>query len=452
MPAYNAEKYIGEAIESVMYQSYNNWKLIIVNDGSTDTTFNIIKHYQSLSPEKICYLEHKQNHGTVAAINTALRNAVGDYLCWLSADDVYKEHMFHSSLNFLEDHSEFDAVFSRCEYIDSNSKHCGNWKANQLIFELKQKNSTQPYKKLITESNVFYGCSLMGRIEVFRKTGFFSSQYRYAHDYEYWLRLSSKFNIGYIDEVNVQGRVHKGQVSNEGLNDIDAIRVFFDFFLNNRCSFNSLCRKANLAPDIEGLVSCIRGRLRIYSSNSQELNEIAYQIQENLLEKKLLSTEKRLLVESNILDIAQLIINNPTFKNPYFFQEQVEENYLFWLSKFLQLDGFVINKMGIRFDKYNEGNDIKRLCKGLERDNNIFVIEIETKQLYEFIDRHKGNVKYHVDTLLANSILKIGISEYMMNDSSFNSNLPMKNATRFNITIWQAFFDLILLHKNTLLS
>ena len=88
MPAYNAEKYIEEAIESVLKQTYRNWELIIVNDCSIDATEQIVKKYQE-QDERIKFHSLTENQGVANARNTALQNAVGRYIAFLDSDDMW---------------------------------------------------------------------------------------------------------------------------------------------------------------------------------------------------------------------------------------------------------------------------------------------------------------------------------------------------------------------------
>lgn len=92
MPAYNAEKYICEAIDSVISQTYDNWELIIVDDGSTDMTAEIIDRYQNIDQRIIVI--HQNNSGTAAAArNTALKHITGDYIQMIDADDCFQENL-----------------------------------------------------------------------------------------------------------------------------------------------------------------------------------------------------------------------------------------------------------------------------------------------------------------------------------------------------------------------
>ena len=100
MPAYNAEKYIEEAIQSVLKQTYTNWELIIVNDCSTDKTEQIIKKYQEQDQRiRLCSLT--KNQGVANARNTAIKNAVGRYLAFLDSDDIWLQEKLEKQINFM---------------------------------------------------------------------------------------------------------------------------------------------------------------------------------------------------------------------------------------------------------------------------------------------------------------------------------------------------------------
>ena len=97
---FNAEKFLGEAIESVFAQTYKNWELLLVDDGSTDDSTTIALNYAEQYPEKVCYLEHEghQNRGMSATRNLGIRLATGEYIAFLDADDIWRG--LKKSLNF----------------------------------------------------------------------------------------------------------------------------------------------------------------------------------------------------------------------------------------------------------------------------------------------------------------------------------------------------------------
>ena len=90
MPAYNAEKYISEAINSILNQTYTNFEFIIINDGSTDRTADIV---ESFADKRIVYLENKKNMGIVYSLNRGLAFAKGEYIARMDAEDYHQKYL-----------------------------------------------------------------------------------------------------------------------------------------------------------------------------------------------------------------------------------------------------------------------------------------------------------------------------------------------------------------------
>lgn len=113
MPAYNAARWIAKSIESVLAQTYGGWELIVVDDGSTDTTQAVVN---SFSP----YLKYiwQQNQGAPAARNRGLREAKGNYFLFLDADDILRPTALETLVDYLEAHSEIDVAYGDGFLID----------------------------------------------------------------------------------------------------------------------------------------------------------------------------------------------------------------------------------------------------------------------------------------------------------------------------------------------
>jgi glycosyltransferase involved in cell wall biosynthesis len=111
---FNAEKFFEEAIESVFVQTYDNWELLLVDDGSTDSSKYIARHYAEKYPEKVSYLEHEahQNRGMSASRNLGIRHSKGDYVALLDADDIWLPQKLEQQVAILEQHPEAAMVYS----------------------------------------------------------------------------------------------------------------------------------------------------------------------------------------------------------------------------------------------------------------------------------------------------------------------------------------------------
>jgi len=118
-PCYNGEKYISQTIDSVMAQTYQDWEMIIVDDGSKDNSAQLVRTYMEKEP-RIRFLQ-QSNAGSAAARNNGIRHAEGQYIALLDADDVWDPEFLESQTTFMK---EKDAVCAYCSYrcIDENSK------------------------------------------------------------------------------------------------------------------------------------------------------------------------------------------------------------------------------------------------------------------------------------------------------------------------------------------
>ena len=118
-PCYNGEKYISKTIESVLNQTYSNWEMIIVDDGSKDRSATIVKGYQE-KDARIKFLQ-QANAGSAAARNNGIKHAEGRYIALLDADDVWKNNFLQEQIEFMKKKNTI-CVFSSYDRIDENSE------------------------------------------------------------------------------------------------------------------------------------------------------------------------------------------------------------------------------------------------------------------------------------------------------------------------------------------
>ena len=117
-PFLNAGPFIEESIESVLAQSFDDWELLLVDDGSSDASSGIALRYASAHADKVRYLshEHRQNRGASASRNLAARHARGEYLAFLDADDVYLPRKLELQVPILDAHPEVAMLYAATEY------------------------------------------------------------------------------------------------------------------------------------------------------------------------------------------------------------------------------------------------------------------------------------------------------------------------------------------------
>lgn len=150
-PFLNAEKFIQEAIESVLAQSYENWELLLVDDGSTDKSSAIAQQYASLYPQKIYYLEHEghQNRGKSTSRNLGISKAQGEYIALLDADDVYLPQKLEQQVAILSSQPETGMVYGP-------TQHWHSWTGKQEDY---QRDNMRPLG--VQPNTLFYPPSLL---------------------------------------------------------------------------------------------------------------------------------------------------------------------------------------------------------------------------------------------------------------------------------------------------
>ena len=201
MPSYNTDGYIKESIESVLYQSYPYWELIIVDDCSTDDTDEIIKPY--LTDDRIRYLKNKMNSGAAVSRNYALREAKGKWIAFLDSDDLWEPDKLEKQIGFMKENGYH---FSYTNYIeiDEESKPSG-------------RSVTGP--KRITRHGMYNYC-WMGCLTVMydvEAVGLIQiADIKKNNDYAMWLKVCKKANCYLLDDTLARYRKRSGSISNHG--------------------------------------------------------------------------------------------------------------------------------------------------------------------------------------------------------------------------------------------
>ncbi|MFT9846145.1 glycosyltransferase family 2 protein [Aneurinibacillus sp. REN35] len=192
IPFYNCP-YISHAIESALNQTYPHIEIIVVDDGSTQYTEKL-KPYLS----RIRYFK-KENNGTASALNLGVRNATGTYFAWLSSDDEYDPYKVEKQLAFMQKH---DAAISYTGYFHIDANH-------QIIrqYSVHFPRKIDFYQSMMRGCHI-NGCTVMMKMEVFKKIGEFNEGLRYAQDYDFWLRVLPHYDFYFLDDPLVRYRVH----------------------------------------------------------------------------------------------------------------------------------------------------------------------------------------------------------------------------------------------------
>ena len=179
MGIYNCASTLEESIDSILAQTYENWELIMCDDGSADNTYRIAEGYQKRFPEKIILLRNDKNLGLNRTLNHCLAHATGDYIARQDGDDLSLSDRFQAQLEFLDSHPDIAIVSTPMIYFDEN----GDWGRGSAI--------PFPTKEDFISGTPFCHAPCMVRSEAFHTVGGYSTDPRTlrAEDYHLWFRL-----------------------------------------------------------------------------------------------------------------------------------------------------------------------------------------------------------------------------------------------------------------------
>lgn len=243
--AYNAELYIKSSLESILNQTYENLEILIIDDGSTDRTCEIIKNYND---KRIKLVNNKCNQGLPYTRNKALELFKGEYFATLDADDIAIPYRIEKQVEFLEKNKNIDVITS--DYKVFSKKFSKNIHINKTKENIK--------------ISLIFGCCLCNSTSIIRKSSLekFSIKYNQkcfiAQDYEIWTQFSKLGNIYNMSEVLLKYRIGHENITKKtktkkieqrkkiissiqenlleyygfNLNEVEK-QIFYDFFSDN---------------------------------------------------------------------------------------------------------------------------------------------------------------------------------------------------------------------------
>jgi glycosyltransferase involved in cell wall biosynthesis len=221
LPVYNGDDFLGEAIESVLSQTYRKFELIAVDDGSTDNSGKILDHYATID-ERIKVI-HKKNSKLPAALNTGFHVANGEFLTWLSHDNRLKPNFLAKMIDCLNRHPLWDAIYSNIEIIGEDGEPLlGSFWYEGYQLPHGSNNIFLPPNRgeLNTVPNNYVGASFLYRARAGWLLGNYNERWFTLEDYDYWMRMNALFNLRHTD---FDDRIYEYRFHNKSLtsNDLD---------------------------------------------------------------------------------------------------------------------------------------------------------------------------------------------------------------------------------------
>jgi len=221
LPVFNSEKYISESITSILKQSYRNFELIIVDDGSTDKSSLICENYAQ--QEHRIILIKNSHKGLTASLNDALKISSGKYIARQDSDDISLPYRLEKQLLWFLENDKRVLCGTNCKILKENNTYRNNW-------SIRYKNSS--IIKKLSYSNCFVHSSTMFIKDKAKGIGFYDKNLIYAQDYDLWWKLSTTGLVGNLKEKLLILRDRKGSISRSKSNEqtLDFIKSCTKYF------------------------------------------------------------------------------------------------------------------------------------------------------------------------------------------------------------------------------
>ncbi len=253
---FNRPQYICEAIDSVLGQTFNDFEIIVVDDGSAARTKEVLEKYGSSI--QYVFQDHK---GRSVARNTGINAAKGEYIAFLDDDDIWLPEKLEKQVAFLNSHSEIGLVHAFIELMDEDGRPLPKETKKQRKFYKRAIRLGYNYQGM-SRLCVMYTSTVLLRKECLNKIGLFDPDMKAFEDWDFYLRFALKYNIGTIAESLVRFRIHKAHTTQDefieariklSLKHLAIIQPFDNFPLRKRVCCNFYMHLANtyyIAMDI----------------------------------------------------------------------------------------------------------------------------------------------------------------------------------------------------------
>ncbi len=204
MSVFNGERFLREAVESILAQSFHDFEFVVINDGSTDGTPSILDSYAGSDSRVRVY--QQENKGLIESRNRGCGLARGKYIAQMDADDIAVRDRIQWQIEFMERHAEIGVVGGAVEFID---------RAGRAFECVRYPVENEEIKGALLLSNPLADPAVLIRKEAFSSVGGYRRPFNFAPDYDLWLRIAERWPLANLDAVVLKYRIHPDQMSCE---------------------------------------------------------------------------------------------------------------------------------------------------------------------------------------------------------------------------------------------
>jgi glycosyltransferase involved in cell wall biosynthesis len=259
MTVYNGEQFLEESVTSVLESEFKDFEFVIVDDGSTDKTSEILKHFGRLD-SRIRILSNTHNLGIVNSKNLGLNHCVGKYIAMMDADDISMPNRFSEQIIFMDMNPTVSISGTSILLFDSYS--------NKRVLKNCR---TDNLEKFLLIENVFnHPTVILRKSDIKSDIFYYSSKYHFTEDYELWTRVAYKLNFGNLDKPLLLYRYGGSAAQNSSRKPIRreleliVIRTLFLFHIFREGKFDFKCARMFLASFLKSSIPSI---MRVLLSN-----------------------------------------------------------------------------------------------------------------------------------------------------------------------------------------
>ncbi len=213
--SYNHGKYIGEAIESVLSQDYQDFEIVITDDGSADDSVDQIRKFSDPRIRLFCF---RTNRGACTATRNCLEHASGHYIAILNSDDVFLPGKLTKQVQFLDTHADVGAVFGHATVVDADGNNLAGrtTRAYVTVFDQPNRSRFEWLKYFFLQGNCLCHPTLLIRRECYDTVGFLDERYAQVPDLDFWIRLCMRYEIHILQEPLIRFRLHSAEGNASG--------------------------------------------------------------------------------------------------------------------------------------------------------------------------------------------------------------------------------------------
>jgi glycosyltransferase involved in cell wall biosynthesis len=320
IPSYNHEKYVAEAIQSVLDQTYQDFEIVITDDGSSDNTVEVIKSFTDPRIRLFCL---PKNRGACVAANHCIKESKGEFIALLNSDDVFVPEKLEKQVNFLDLHFDIGAVFSYAQFIDDESNVFSQDKnIYYQNFIQSNKNRFEWLNYFFFNGNCLCHPSILIRKECYGAVGRYDQRLAQLPDLEFWIRLCQKYEIFIIPEKLVKFRLRNNEANVSGNKPEMRKRIYVEY---------PQVLQQYLKPEV----------LDNFSKIFPEISKYSLPEKYDINKKTASLLIAKLALTSNIAAVKYFGINTlyKLFEYDDYFIEELRENYQFDFIDLIKITG-----------------------------------------------------------------------------------------------------------------